>query len=88
VQSRLGTMICCPNCGHALATVDLPTNSAPPPSSEPGAPILLRVSEAARLLSISRSTMYQLTASGKVPVVRLGGTVRVPRRALEQLADQ
>jgi excisionase family DNA binding protein len=40
--------------------------------SAPDAPLLLRVGEAARLLGVSRSTMYQLVGSGQVPVVRIG----------------
>lgn len=78
-------MIRCPNCGHPLASVDLPPAEAAIPKEDPGAPILLRGQEAARLLSVSRSTVYQLIAAGEVPVVRLGGMVRVPRRALDQL---
>lgn len=46
--------------------------------------LLLRVSEAAQLLSISRSQAYELVARGVIPSVRLGGKcIRVPRHALE-----
>jgi excisionase family DNA binding protein len=45
-------------------------------------PIVLRVSEAALLLEISRSKAYELVAAGQIPSVRLGGSVRVP---LDQL---
>lgn len=74
----------CPSCGHALVTLDLPEPFLP--ATEPqssSAPLLLRVSEAARLLGVSRSTMYQLVASGSVPVIRIGRSVRVSRPALE-----
>ena len=37
------------------------------------------IPEAARLLGVSRSTMYQLVARGDVPVVRIGHSVRVAR---------
>ena len=54
---------------------------------------LLTVAEAAELLRIGRSLAYQLAgeyiASGGVsglPVVRLGGCLRVPRWALLELA--
>ena len=45
---------------------------------------LLRVEEAARLLRIGRSKLYQLLARGELPVVRIGRSVRIPRRALEE----
>lgn len=58
----------------------------------PAAP-LLTVEEAARVLRIGRSLTYQLAreyeASGGLsglPVIRLGGCLRVPRWALLELA--
>lgn len=58
----------------------------------PAAP-LLTVEEAARVLRIGRSLAYQLAreyeVSGGVaglPVIRLGGCLRVPRWALLELA--
>jgi len=57
-----------------------------------GLPDLLTVEEAAALLRISRTKAYALTqewrASGGgsgLPVIDLGDTLRVPRRALEQM---
>jgi excisionase family DNA binding protein len=77
----------CPNCGHLLGTLDLPAPlmSGRVSSGEPDKPLLLRVADAARLLSVSRSTMYQLVASGQVPVVRIGRSIRIPRAGLERL---
>ncbi len=49
-------------------------------------PILLRVSEAARRLSISRATAYQMIADGVIPVATLGSIKRVPAAALHELA--
>ena len=43
---------------------------------------LLRVSEAAPLLSVSRSKAYELAETGQIPVVRIGRSVRIPRRDL------
>ncbi len=43
---------------------------------------LLRVTEAAKILSISRSRAYELIAQGVIPSVRLGASVRVPALAL------
>lgn len=50
--------------------------------------LALSVEDAASLLAISRSKAYQLIASGELPSVRLGGTIRVPRRALDELIDR
>ena len=44
---------------------------------------LLRVEEVAQLLGLSRSKVYEMTASGELPVVRMGTAVRVPKKALE-----
>jgi len=40
--------------------------------------LLLRPSEAARLLGISRSKCYELIHSGDLPSIRLGGSLRIP----------
>lgn len=45
--------------------------------------LLLRVDEAARLLGIGTTLAYELVGQGRLPHVRLGRAVRVPRRALE-----
>lgn len=48
-------------------------------------PLLLRVSEAARALSISRSRAYELCAAGIMPgVVRFGASIRIRRADLEE----
>jgi excisionase family DNA binding protein len=53
-------------------------------------PALLTVVQAARELNIGRTLAYQLTArylageAGGIPAIRIGGCVRVPRRALEE----
>jgi excisionase family DNA binding protein len=48
-----------------------------------------RVSEAAEVVGVSRSKMYELIAAGIVPAVRIGGSVRVPVEALKKwIAEQ
>ena len=47
--------------------------------------LAIRVSEAARLLDISRSKAYELIRTGKLPSIIVGKTVRVPVDALEAL---
>lgn len=55
--------------------------------------LLLRPGEAAEVLGIGRSRMYEIIAAGLIPCVRIGKTVRVPAEALrqwisEQLSEQ
>jgi excisionase family DNA binding protein len=47
-------------------------------------PLLVRVDEAARLLSLGRSTIYEMIASGELPLVTYGTARRIPVAALEQ----
>jgi DNA binding domain, excisionase family len=46
-------------------------------------PLLLTVDETARLLRISRNLTYELIAHNRVPHIRLGRRILVPRRGLE-----
>ena len=50
---------------------------------------LLRAEEAAHLLGIGRTKIYEMIARGEVPVLRIGRLVRVPQHALEAwIADR
>jgi excisionase family DNA binding protein len=52
-------------------------------------PVLIRPSQAALMLSVSRSTIYQLIASGSLRSVRLEGRmIRVPMAAIRELAER
>jgi excisionase family DNA binding protein len=51
-------------------------------------PLLVRVNEAARLLGLGRSTIYQLVESGELPSVRIGTARRIPLAALEQWVNE
>jgi excisionase family DNA binding protein len=44
--------------------------------------LLLTIPEAAKALSISRSKLYQLIASGALPSVRIDGSRRIPMTSL------
>ena len=46
-------------------------------------PLLVRVEEAARLLSLSRSMIYELMNRGELPSVRCGAARRIPLAALQ-----
>ena len=45
--------------------------------------LLLRPEEAAEALSVSRTTLYGLLASGAIQSVKVGGLRRIPVEALE-----
>ena len=46
--------------------------------SEESKRLLLRVNEAAVMLAVSRSKMYELIAEGEIPYVKLGSAIRIP----------
>src|SRR4030065_965823 len=50
--------------------------------------VLLTVPEAARLLRISRNLAYELIRQGRLPHVRLGRRILIPRFGLEQWINQ
>lgn len=45
--------------------------------------LLLTVPEAAALLAIGRTTLYELVATGQLATVHIGRAVRIPRAELE-----
>jgi len=50
--------------------------------------LMVRPVEAAAMLSISRSSVYELIASGALPSVRVGGRmVRIPVAAIHRMAE-
>jgi excisionase family DNA binding protein len=71
--------------GVLWALVDATSRKQAMASSEP---LLLSVREAARSLGISRNLCYQLVAEGRLPNVRLGRRVLIPRWGLEQWITQ
>lgn len=53
----------------------------------PNRKLLLKVPEAAEMLSLSRSRLYELMAEGcerPIPVIRIGRSVRIPLADLER----
>jgi excisionase family DNA binding protein len=49
--------------------------------------LLLKPREAAKLLNISTSKIYDALARGEVPAVRVAGCLRVPRAWLDRQID-
>ena len=47
-------------------------------------PLLLRVEEVAQTLSLGRSKVYELIASGELPSITIGSARRVPTEALQK----
>ncbi len=47
-------------------------------------PLALTVKEVAKLLGVSRNTLYRLVRSKKLRSIRVGRQIRVPRSALEE----
>ena len=45
-------------------------------------PEFLRIKEAARVMQVGRDKTYNLVKEGKIPSVRSGNQIRIPRRAL------
>lgn len=48
---------------------------------------LLRVSRVAKLVDCSRTTVYEWVASGVIPHVRIGGSIRIPAADLQHWID-
>jgi predicted site-specific integrase-resolvase len=51
-------------------------------------PMFVRLSEAARLLSMSRSAAYDAMRKGAIPAISIAGKWRVPVDALRKLAAE
>jgi excisionase family DNA binding protein len=47
-------------------------------------PLLVRVEEAAHMLSLSRSTIYEMMDAGELPSVRRGTARRIPLAAIRE----
>jgi excisionase family DNA binding protein len=50
--------------------------------------LLLRPIEAAEAIGIGRSKVYELLASGELPSIRIGSSVRVPIDRLREWIDR
>ncbi len=46
-------------------------------------PLLLKPAEAAQLLNVGVSTVYDLAAKGMLPSIKIGKSVRIPKAELE-----
>jgi excisionase family DNA binding protein len=51
-------------------------------------PLLVSVEDAAGLLGIGRTTLYELIRQGDVRPIRIGRCVRIPQRELEAFVER
>lgn len=63
-----------------------PSESADPVNV--GEQRLLRIEDVARVLNCSRSYAWAMTATGRLPVVRLGRAIRIRPQDLARLIDE
>ena len=50
--------------------------------------LCIKVPEAAAMLGISRNFAYELVKQGKLPVIKFGKRLLIPRVALEKMLEQ
>jgi excisionase family DNA binding protein len=62
----------------------LTTNASP----QRDLPLLLDAAEAAKLLSLSRTKVFDLAHSGEIPSIRIGRAMRIPRDQLVAWIEQ
>ena len=55
--------------------------------SAPTAPLLLTVPEAARVLAIGRTTLYELISNGAIETVHIGRAIRIPVEATRAFVE-
>ena len=56
-------------------------------TQEHSATATLTVDETARILKLSRGATYAAISEGRLPSIRIGRRILVPRKALERLLD-
>jgi excisionase family DNA binding protein len=57
-------------------------------TERPDGVLLLTIVEAARVLSIGRTAMYELVGAGEIEVVHIGRSARVPVASLEEYVER
>ncbi len=66
----------------AACSPEKPTDTMPVPELDEPSQTLLTVEDAARRLSVGRTTMYALLKDGQINSVRIGRLRRIPAEAL------
>lgn len=65
-----------------------PTPSDPGEPSDPTDPLLVTIPQAAKILSVGRSTIYQLIWSGELTPIHIGRCVRLSVRQVHEWIDR
>jgi excisionase family DNA binding protein len=65
-----------------MSQVSLPWGERTLPADAPASKLLLKVEDAAQLLSLSRKTLYDLMRRGDLASLKIGGSRRIPITAL------
>ena len=52
---------------------------------DPAEPICVRINEAARMIGIGRTKLYELIASGELETVKFGKATRITTASLEEM---
>jgi excisionase family DNA binding protein len=66
----------------------MPRRTKTAPASLKGHPPILTVLEAAQLLRVSRSALYQQIREGRVPAMRVGHRMRISREVIERMLSE
>jgi excisionase family DNA binding protein len=51
-------------------------------------PIAVTTANAAKLLQVSKNTVLKMVREGRLPAIRIGNCLRIPTRALTELAGR
>ena len=49
--------------------------------------LLLKVSEAGEMIGVGRSRMYEMLYTGEIPSIRIGKSIRIPVKALNEWVE-
>ncbi|MCP3686539.1 MAG: helix-turn-helix domain-containing protein [bacterium] len=50
--------------------------------------LLIKPLEAAKMLSIGKTTIYELLSEGTIPSIHIGRSIRIPKKALEEWIEK
>ena len=73
---------------HQTKTAERSDDAAVRHASSDPRPLLVTTNQAARMLGIARSSIYQLIARGDLSPIHIGRSVRLPVRELETFVER
>ena len=73
---------------HASGNERSQAGVTPPSPDDDGVrPLLVTVAQAARVLAVGRTTIYELISTGQLMPIHIGRSVRIPVRQLEDFVN-